>query len=251
MRDVGICILMRRIISIPTSKRYIMVMIGVRITMCNIGMWRICVRTTKRVIAINDGVFQCFAFKQARLGGAVGGHVAVIIEMIAREIGEERAVEINAGDAVLIEPDRGHFHCNRIDARALEVAQLRVQPDRVRCRIDERLQAARSITERTDDRAPAAAVPERLREPLTARRLAVGARDTDQIEMLAIERAKVLFGVPYANVQPYSGSPANSEILFALAADKELDPLYWRLIWVGVVVNLLGALWFAGPLFLH
>lgn len=40
----------------------------------------------------------------------------------------------------------------------------------------------------------------------------------DQIEILAIERAKALFGVPYANVQPYSGSPANSEILFALAA---------------------------------
>ncbi len=39
----------------------------------------------------------------------------------------------------------------------------------------------------------------------------------DQIELLAIERAKKLFGVPYANVQPYSGSPANSEILLALA----------------------------------
>lgn len=40
----------------------------------------------------------------------------------------------------------------------------------------------------------------------------------DQIETVAIERAKSLFGVPYVNVQPYSGSPANSEILFALAA---------------------------------
>jgi glycine hydroxymethyltransferase len=39
----------------------------------------------------------------------------------------------------------------------------------------------------------------------------------DQIETLAIERAKTLFGVPHANVQPYSGSPANSEIFFALA----------------------------------
>lgn len=39
----------------------------------------------------------------------------------------------------------------------------------------------------------------------------------DQIELLAIKRAKSLFGVPHANVQPYSGSPANSAILFALA----------------------------------
>lgn len=38
----------------------------------------------------------------------------------------------------------------------------------------------------------------------------------DQIELLATDRAKKLFGVPYANVQPYSGSPANSAVYFAL-----------------------------------
>ncbi len=38
----------------------------------------------------------------------------------------------------------------------------------------------------------------------------------DEIETLAIERAKSLFGVPYANVQPYSGSPANTAIEMAL-----------------------------------
>ena len=43
-----------------------------------------------------------------------------------------------------------------------------------------------------------------------------GNKFIDQIETLAIERAKKLFGVPYVNVQPYSGSPANSAIYFAL-----------------------------------
>lgn len=38
----------------------------------------------------------------------------------------------------------------------------------------------------------------------------------DEIEDLAIERAKKLFGVPHVNVQPYSGSPANSAVYFAL-----------------------------------
>ncbi len=38
----------------------------------------------------------------------------------------------------------------------------------------------------------------------------------DDVEILAEERAKKLFGVPYANVQPYSGSPANSAVYFAL-----------------------------------
>lgn len=39
----------------------------------------------------------------------------------------------------------------------------------------------------------------------------------DQVELLAMARVKHIFGVPHANVQPYSGSPANSEVLFALA----------------------------------
>lgn len=39
---------------------------------------------------------------------------------------------------------------------------------------------------------------------------------TDEIEILAEDLVKKLFKVPFANVQPYSGSPANSAILFAL-----------------------------------
>ena len=37
----------------------------------------------------------------------------------------------------------------------------------------------------------------------------------DQIENLAIKRAKKIFGVPHANVQPYSGSPANFAVYMA------------------------------------
>ncbi len=38
----------------------------------------------------------------------------------------------------------------------------------------------------------------------------------DEVERLAIERAKMAFGVPYANVQPYSGTPANFAVYFAI-----------------------------------
>ncbi len=38
----------------------------------------------------------------------------------------------------------------------------------------------------------------------------------DQIEHLAIQRAKSLFGAQHANVQPYSGSPANQAVYRAL-----------------------------------
>jgi glycine hydroxymethyltransferase len=48
------------------------------------------------------------------------------------------------------------------------------------------------------------------------RRYYQGNKIVDEVEILAQERAKKLFGVPHANVQPYSGSPANTAIYFAL-----------------------------------
>ncbi len=43
----------------------------------------------------------------------------------------------------------------------------------------------------------------------------------DAVEVTAQERAKKLFGVPYVNVQPLSGSPANSAVYFALLQNGE------------------------------
>jgi len=48
-----------------------------------------------------------------------------------------------------------------------------------------------------------------------------GQRYIDQIETLAIQRAKALFGVEHANVQPYSGSPANLAVYSALLKPGE------------------------------
>jgi glycine hydroxymethyltransferase len=53
-------------------------------------------------------------------------------------------------------------------------------------------------------------------EGYPGRRYYGGNEFIDKIETLAIERAKRLFGVPYANVQPYSGSPANLAVYFSL-----------------------------------
>ena len=43
-----------------------------------------------------------------------------------------------------------------------------------------------------------------------------GCEYVDQAETLAIERAKALFGAPWANVQPHSGSQANGAVYLAL-----------------------------------
>ncbi|HYJ68076.1 MAG TPA: serine hydroxymethyltransferase [Nocardioidaceae bacterium] len=52
-------------------------------------------------------------------------------------------------------------------------------------------------------------------EGYARRRYYEGQQVIDQIEELAIERAKAVFGVDHANVQPYSGSPANLAIYLA------------------------------------
>jgi len=44
-----------------------------------------------------------------------------------------------------------------------------------------------------------------------------GCEFVDAVENLARDRAKALFGVSHANVQPYSGSPANMAVYYALA----------------------------------
>ncbi len=53
-------------------------------------------------------------------------------------------------------------------------------------------------------------------EGYAGRRYYEGQRNIDAIETLAVERAKALFKVEHANVQPYSGSPANVAVYFGL-----------------------------------
>ena len=53
-------------------------------------------------------------------------------------------------------------------------------------------------------------------EGYPGRRYYGGQEYTDQVEALAIERARALFGAGHANVQPHAGAPANVATYFAL-----------------------------------
>ena len=53
-------------------------------------------------------------------------------------------------------------------------------------------------------------------EGFPGRRYYGGCEVVDQVERLAIDRAKELFGVEYANVQPHSGSQANAAVMLAV-----------------------------------
>ncbi|MFI6410424.1 serine hydroxymethyltransferase [Streptomyces sp. NPDC050585] len=54
-------------------------------------------------------------------------------------------------------------------------------------------------------------------EGYAGRRYYEGQQVIDQVERLATDRAKAVFGVDHANVQPYSGSPANLAVYLAFA----------------------------------
>ena len=53
-------------------------------------------------------------------------------------------------------------------------------------------------------------------EGYPAKRYYGGCEYVDVAEQLAIERVKKLFGAPYANVQPHSGSQANQAVYMAM-----------------------------------
>src|SRR5260221_2520750 len=58
-------------------------------------------------------------------------------------------------------------------------------------------------------------------EGYAGKRYYEGQQFVDQVETIAIDRAKALFGVDHANVQPYSGSPANLAVYLAFLKPGE------------------------------
>jgi glycine hydroxymethyltransferase len=53
-------------------------------------------------------------------------------------------------------------------------------------------------------------------EGYAGKRYYEGQQNIDQIETLAVDRLKAIFGADHVNVQPYSGSPANLAVYYAL-----------------------------------
>ena len=64
--------------------------------------------------------------------------------------------------------------------------------------------------------AQGSALTNKYAEGYPNRRYYGGCECVDEVEQLAIDRAKALFGAAYANVQPHSGSQANAAVYLAL-----------------------------------
>jgi glycine hydroxymethyltransferase len=76
--------------------------------------------------------------------------------------------------------------------------------------------ASENIVSRAVLEAQGSVLTNKYAEGYPGRRYYGGCEYVDEIETLAIERAKALFGAAWANVQPHSGSQANQAVFMAL-----------------------------------
>jgi glycine hydroxymethyltransferase len=101
-----------------------------------------------------------------------------------------------------------------------QVADL-VAAEAERQRDSIRLIASENYVSRAVLEATGTMLTNKYSEGYPGKRYYEGQQVIDQVETLAIERAKALFGVEHANVQPYSGSPANLAVYLAFLAPGE------------------------------
>jgi len=97
----------------------------------------------------------------------------------------------------------------------------------------------------------ATVLSDKYAEGYPGKRYYAGNAVADEVESLVQERAKKLFSVPYANVQPYSGSPANFAIYLATLEPGDtvcgLDLLHGGHLTHGWKFNATSRLWRSVP----
>src|SRR6266576_2561145 len=110
--------------------------------------------------------------------------------------------------SVLASTDRGLSSADPAVARLID-EELSRQSSTI-CLIPSENYVSRAVLE-----AMGSVFTNKYSEGYPGRRYYEGQQVVDRLESLAIERAKNLFRVEHANVQPYSGSPANLAIYLA------------------------------------
>ena len=117
------------------------------------------------------------------------------------------------------------LHDLRVDATGFFSADLAATDPQVFASIESELRrqqdqieliASENIVSRAVLEAQGSVMTNKYAEGYPGRRYYGGCEYVDEVERLAIERAKRLFGAGYANVQPNSGSQANQAVFTAL-----------------------------------
>lgn len=107
------------------------------------------------------------------------------------------------------EPAVPHLQGQDPEIAALVEAEARRQYEKIR------LIASENYVSEAVLEAAGTVLTNKYSEGYAGRRYYEGQQNVDPIELLAVERAKGVFGAEHANVQPYSGSPANLAVYMA------------------------------------
>lgn len=101
---------------------------------------------------------------------------------------------------------------NQVDGEVFDL--IRGEEERQRSTI--RLIASENYASQAVMAATGSVFTNKYAEGYAGKRYYLGQEFVDKLELLCIERGKELFGAEHMNVQPYSGSPANLEMYYAL-----------------------------------
>ncbi len=109
------------------------------------------------------------------------------------------------------------FFAQGVGERDPEVARI-LDAEKTRQQDQIELIASENIVSRAVLEAQGSVLTNKYAEGYPGKRYYGGCEVVDEVERLAIERAKQLFGCEYANVQPHSGSQANQAVFMATMA---------------------------------
>ncbi|WP_375288330.1 serine hydroxymethyltransferase [Sphingomonas sp.] len=113
-----------------------------------------------------------------------------------------------------VQPD-GFFTRDLADADPAVFAGITHELEREQTQIE--LIASENIVSNAVLEAQGSVFTNKYAEGYPGKRYYQGCHPSDEVEQLAIDRAKQLFGCGYANVQPHSGAQANGAVMLALA----------------------------------
>ncbi len=133
---------------------------------------------TRLVVGVDDRGGQARPTEQARLGGFVPFHRAVIVEMVARQIGEGRQRNAHAIHPPLLDADGGCLHGHGLGARVAHGGQRAVHGQHVGGRqvTAQRAAVGQHGAQGADRAARLVIAAQRMSDPLHRRRLAIGTR---------------------------------------------------------------------------
>ncbi len=124
------------------------------------------------------------------------------------------ANDLSPKDISGVQPD-GFFTRNLAEADPAVFAGVQHELDREKHQIE--LIASENIVSKAVLEAQGSVFTNKYAEGYPGKRYYQGCAPSDEVETLAIDRAKQLFNAGFANVQPHSGAQANGAVMLALA----------------------------------